>query len=406
MKMKLLIFCGDLLWILQKNGYRMYKVCREEKDSKMEKIKEMFKKDPILYISGILAVISLFIVKPDKEYAGYINFRVIAILFSLMLIVGALTRIGTFDYLTSRLLRKMDSEKKLSLFLFVLAFFMSMLLTNDVTLVTLVPFAIMVLSAFNDSRRLMYTLILMTIAANLGSMLTPIGNPQNLYLYTEYGFSLGNFLLMMLPYTGVAFLLIVATVLWLNRTDKTADSVEMHEVPAPKPVKLIIYIALFILSILTVAGFVHYLIMLAVVTLTMLVTDKKAFKNVDYALLLTFCFFFVLIGNLGRIDIIYETLTAVVSKNVTLTAVLASQVISNVPAAILLSAFTDNGAALVIGTNLGGLGTLIASMASLITFKFYGNLKEEQKKGGNYLLSFTALNVIFLTVFMVMTVVI
>ena len=404
--MKLLIFCGDLLWILQKNGYRMYKVCREEKDSKMEKIKEMFKKDPILYISGILAVISLFIVKPDKEYAGYINFRVIAILFSLMLIVGALTRIGTFDYLTSRLLRKMDSEKKLSLFLCVLAFFMSMLLTNDVTLVTLVPFAIMVLSAFNDSRRLMYTLILMTIAANLGSMLTPIGNPQNLYLYTEYGFSLGNFLLMMLPYTGVAFLLIVATVLWLNRTDKTADSVEMHKVPAPKPVKLIIYIALFILSILTVAGFVHYLIMLAVVTLTMLVTDKKAFKNVDYALLLTFCFFFVLIGNLGRIDIIYETLTAVVSKNVTLTAVLASQVISNVPAAILLSAFTDNGAALVIGTNLGGLGTLIASMASLITFKFYGNLKEEQKKGGNYLLSFTALNVIFLTVFMVMTVVI
>lgn len=360
-----------------------------------EKFIGIIKNDTILFISGILAVISCFIITPDKEYPGYINFRVLAILFSLMLVVAALIRIGTFDYLTSKLLGHIHSERKISLLLVILSFFMSMLLTNDVTLVTLVPFAVNVLKEYKDRRRTMFTLILMTVSANLGSMLTPIGNPQNLYLYSNYHMTLGDFIILMLPYSAVSLILLIISVFILNITDKTLDTATAKKVKAPKPHLLLIYMVLFVLCLLTVSGTVHYLVMLGIVSAAILLLDRHSYKNVDYGLLLTFIFFFVLIGNLGRIDIIHDTLSVIVEKNAALTAVLASQIISNVPAAMLLSAFTENGAALVIGSNLGGLGTLIASMASLITYKFYNKIKSE---GEHYLLAFTIINVIFLII--------
>ena len=364
-----------------------------------KKFVELFKKDSVLFISGILAFISCFFVKPDSGYIGYINFRVIAILFSLMLVVSAYIRIGTFAYFTNKLLEKIRSEKTISLFFVILSFFMSMLLTNDVTLVTLVPFAISVLKEFNDRRRTMYTLILMTVSANLGSMLTPIGNPQNLYLYTEYHIGLFDFVKLMLPYSAASLILLVIAVLILNKTDKTLDTAVTEKVSAPKPVLLLIYTALFVLCLLTVSNVVNFVIMLAVVASVMLVFDRKAFINIDYGLLFTFLFFFVLIGNLGRIGIIHDTLSHIIDKNVTLTAILASQFISNVPAAMLLSAFTAKGPSLLIGTNLGGLGTLIASMASLITYKFYN---KEKKKGEHYLLAFTVINIVFLVILLIL----
>ena len=360
-----------------------------------ERILKLIKNDTILFVSGILAIVSCFFVFPDKEYIGYINFRVMAILFSLMLVVGALIRIGTFDYLTEKLLGRIRSEKYVSLLLVVLSFFMSMLLTNDVTLVTLVPFAVNVLKAYRDRRRTMFTLILMTVAANLGSMLTPIGNPQNLYLYTKYHIKLSSFIMLMLPYSAVSLLLLIISVFILNKTDKTLDTAVTKKVPAPKPVKLSIYSVLFIICLLTVSGVLNFLIMLGIIVIAVLIVDRGAFKNVDYGLLLTFLFFFILIGNLGRISIVHDTLSIIIEKNVQLTAILASQIISNVPAAMLLSAFTDKGEALVVGTNLGGLGTLIASMASLITYKFYNKIKKE---GEHYLLSFTIINIIFLII--------
>ncbi|MCR5336930.1 MAG: citrate transporter [Lachnospiraceae bacterium] len=368
----------------------------------MEKAKTVvavFKKDSILFISGILAVISCFFVKPDSGYIGYINFRVLAILFSLMLVVSAYIRIGTFDYFTNKLLGKIHSEKNISLFLVILSFFMSMLLTNDVTLVTLVPFALNVLKAFKDRRRTMYTLILMTVSANLGSMLTPIGNPQNLFLYTEYQITLFDFIKLMLPYSAVSFILLVISVIMLNKTDKRLDTAVTEEVAAPKLLPLLVYTVLFVLCLLTVSNIVSFLVMLGVVAAVVLVFDRKAFVNIDYGLLFTFVFFFVLIGNLGRIDLIHNALSRVIEKNVTLTAVLASQFISNVPAAMLLSAFTKKGLSLLIGTNLGGLGTLIASMASLITYKFYN---KEKKEGEHYLLAFTAVNILFLVILLVL----
>lgn len=372
-----------------------WKILEEGTFEMKEKAINLLKNDTILIVSGLLAFISCFIITPDSKYPSYINFRVLAILFSLMLVVSALIRIGTFDFLTSKLLGRIHSERYISLLLVVLSFFMSMLLTNDVTLVTLVPFAINVLKEYKDRRRTMYTLILMTVSANLGSMLTPIGNPQNLYLYSHYHMKLSSFIKLMLPYSAVSLILLVISVFILNFTDKTLDTAEENETKAPKMIPLFIYIALFIVCVLTVSNKLNYFIMLGIVAIVVLICDRKAFRNVDYGLLLTFVFFFILIGNLGRIDFINSALSSIVDKNSMLTAVLSSQIISNVPAAMLLSTFTDNGEALVIGSNLGGLGTLIASMASLITYKFFNSVKKE---GEHYLLAFTIINVIFLAV--------
>ena len=357
----------------------------------MEIILNRFRKDPVLMISGFLAVISCLFVLPDSAYIDYINFRVLAILGALMLVVGALSEIGTFDLLTSGMLKKVKGQRSCALILTALSFILSMFMTNDVTLVTLVPFALMTVGAFGDKKGLMYTLILMTCAANLGSMLTPVGNPQNLYLYTHYDMTAGHFLLLMLPYTALSFAMVTAGCFILIRNSAGAASVKSDKKPSRFLTAL--YIALFAVCLLSVLGFLHYLIMLGTVILLIALTCRKAFMKVDYSLLITFVFFFILIGNLGRIPVIYDTISSIVAKNTVLTAVVTSQFISNVPCAMLLSAFTNNGDALVIGTNLGGLGTLIASMASLITYKIY---IRNNKGSGKYIAAFTVINVIML----------
>lgn len=362
---------------------------------------KLIRKDPILVISGILAAISCFIVPPDELYKNYINFRVLAILTSLMLVVAILLRIGTFDYMTDRLLGKLKSSRAVSMLLTILSFFMAMLLTNDVTLVTLVPFSIAVLKNFDDRKSMMFTLILMTVAANLGSMLTPIGNPQNLYLYTNYNMDLIPFIKLMLPYSVLSLVLLAASVFVLTGR-KESQYKRIKAISKPPLSKLIICIILFVVCVLAVAGIVDWIIMLAVVSAMTIVIDGKAFKYVDYALLLTFIFFFVFIGNLGRIPAVYDTLSKIVALSPALTSVAASQIISNVPAAMLLSAFTDDGNALVIGTNLGGLGTIIASMASLITYRFYSSMPKEKQHGPGYLAAFTIVNVVFLGALLVL----
>jgi len=362
---------------------------------KMRTVINSIKNNAVLYISGLLAAVSCFFVIPDKEYIGYINFKVLAILFCLMLIVAALVRIGTFDVLTGLLLRRISSHRGISLLLTLLSFFLGMLLTNDVTLVTLVPFAIMVLSPFARKKEMMYTLIIMTVAANLGSMLTPIGNPQNLYLYERYQISLPDFVLLMLPYSALSLIIVIALVFILIKGNGAAIAPADQELSVIPKLKLIIYVALFILNVLTVAGFIHFLISLAATTVLVLILDRKSFPKVDYKLLLTFVFFFILIGNIGRIDMITNALEGLVTRYPVPASVLSSQIISNVPAAMLLSAFTENGKALVIGTNLGGLGTIIASMASLITYRFHSAIPEEQKSG-SFLLAFSVINIVTL----------
>lgn len=364
----------------------------------MQKIFSIIKSNAILVISGLLALLSCFIVTPDRQYIGYINSRVLAILFCLMLIVAALSRIGTFNVLTNKLLSKVKTLRGISLLMSLMAFFMSMFLTNDVSLVTLVPFAIMVLEPFGENRKLMYTLIIMTVAANLGSMLTPIGNPQNLYLYEQYKVGLGEFLYLMLPYSLLSLAIVVTLTFILIRETKELPKVAKQFDEHISLTKLLIYIALFIFNILTVVGVVHYLVSLLVTMVVMMIMDRRSFLKVDYNLLLTFVFFFILIGNIGRMEAVTGTLSGLVSRNPVPAAILSSQIISNVPAAMLLSAFTKDGKALIIGTNLGGLGTLIASMASLITYRFHASFSKNNKDNGNgiqenYILNFTWINV-------------
>ena len=369
----------------------------------MHKVTGYIKNNTILFISGVLAAISCFIVKPGPEYSGYINFRVLALLFCLMLIVSAMSRIGTFALLTNVLLSRVKTYRGISILMSLMAFFMSMFLTNDVSLVTLVPFAIMVLAPFGENKKLMFTLIIMTVAANLGSMLTPIGNPQNLYLYEHYKISLGDFFLLMLPYSLLSLILIVVMTFILVRGKEKLKDDDKLVIQKISVGKLVIYVLLFILNILTVIGILDYLISFLITLVLVAVLDFKAFLKVDYNLLATFIFFFILIGNIGRIDAITGTLSGLVSSWPVPAAVLSSQIISNVPAAMLLSAFTDNGKALVIGTNLGGLGTIIASMASLITYRFHSSFAKDHKaegdgKQGSYLLSFSVINVIMLVI--------
>ena len=256
----------------------------------MRKITSTIRNNPILCISGLLALISCLFVLPDMQYLSYINVRVLAILFGLMLIVAALGHIGTFDVLTNKLLSKVKTYRGISLLMSLLSFFLSMFLTNDVSLVTLVPFAIMVLAPFGENRKLMFTLIIMTVAANLGSMLTPIGNPQNLYLYDNYKIALPEFLLLMIPYSALSLALIVALTFILVKGSDKLPPLKNTEVKKLSFVKLMIYFALFVLNILTVVGYVHFLISLGVTVSAMLIMDRKAFKKADYNLLATFVF--------------------------------------------------------------------------------------------------------------------
>ena len=357
---------------------------------------ERIKKDPVFFISGILAIVSCFFVTPDEKYLEYIDFRVLAILFCMMLVVSELVLLGVFDKLTNKLLSKVNSSRLVSLILVWLAFFMGMILTNDVTLVTLVPFAIALMKSFDDRKTLTFTLILMTVATNLGSMQTPIGNPQNIYLYTHYNMEMGHFLTLVLPYSLCSLVLVTIAVFILCKDMKIQS--EKKEEQKISGVKLAICLVLFVVSLLVVLRVIHFLIAFGVLAVVMLIMDRKAFKGVDYTLLITFVFFFVFVGNMGRIDAVYEAISKIVEKSPALTAIVSSQVISNVPAAILLSVFTNNADALVIGSNLGGLGTLIASMASLITYKFHAALPKAKEKSISYVGAFTVVNVIFLAV--------
>lgn len=279
--------------------------------------------------------------------------------------------------------------------------FSSVAITNDVALITFVPFTFIVLDLIGTdarSRLIVPVVVLQTVAANLGSMLTPIGNPQNLYLYGKAGISLNSFILLMLPYTFVSLLLIVIWSMVQSRSynapievsfDKKADL-------SGKGVLLAVYLTLFALDLLTVARVIPYGLTLVVTIIGLLFADRSTFARVDYSLLLTFIGFFIFIGNLGRLPAFYNFLQEMVSGNELLVGVAASQIISNVPAALLLSGFTNNFTSLVIGVNIGGLGTLIASMASLISYKLV--IREAGEIKGAYFRYFTTTNICFLAI--------
>lgn len=367
----------------------------------MRKLLDWCKKEVVLTIAILLAVISAFFIYPDKDYIGYIDFCTLAILFCLMAVMAGLQKIGLFRFIAEKLLEKVTSIRGLVLILVMLCFFASMLITNDVALITFVPFTFIVLKMIlgTQSEKLIVPVVVMqTIAANLGSMLTPIGNPQNLYLYGKTSMNFLEFMIFMLPYTVIAFLLLAGWCLLFKHQGVKKVTLKIEQSASIEQYKkqLIVYAILFVLCILTVAHLIPYLATLGIVLLVVFLLDKQVLKEVDYALLFTFIGFFVFIGNMGRIPAFNIFIQKIIDGNEVLTSIVASQFMSNVPAALLLSGFTDQYELLVVGTNLGGLGTLIASMASLISFKYigreYGHLK------GKYMLYFTISNILFLIV--------
>lgn len=358
----------------------------------MTKIKHFLKNEIVLIISFALAVASMFVVPPGKGYADYIDYKTLALLFCLMAVVAGVNALGVFDFCAKKLLSKTKTLKALGLTLSLLCFFSSMVITNDVALITFVPFTIVALKMASNQKAIIPLVVIETVAANLGSMLTPIGNPQNLYLFSFFEMKAGEFLGAVLPYALLSLGLVVVSAFFLGKGQ--TKSVEKVESIQPFNKKLLaIYGVLFVLSLLTVFRVIPYYITFGITVVSFLIADIKTLKKIDYSLLLTFVFLFIFIGNLGEIPTINTLLKGVVIGNEVFVGIAASQVFSNVPAALLLSGFTTNATDLLVGVNVGGLGTLIASMASLISFKF---IAKEDIKTSRYILAFTLINILFL----------
>jgi len=355
------------------------------------KVKKLLKRDIVLTVTAIAALISCVFVPPSAAYLGYIDWQVIGLLFCLLAVSSGLARLGCFDWLAEAMLAKVSTSRQVLFLLLALCFVSSMFVTNDVALVIFVPLAIMVLKSAGQGKLIVPTVVLQTIAANLGSMLLPLGNPQNLYLYTLSGFGLGEFVLLLLPFTLLAAVMLVCLA-WALKSRPLV--VKHHHVATPEIKRTVLYLVLFVAAVLAVARVLPWQWVTVIVLLLLLVGDRQALRQTDFGLLVTFICFFVLVGNLRQLPIIEELCSGLVQGHELLAGVLSSQVISNVPAAVLLSAFSESYELLILGVDIGGLGTPVASLASLISYKYYLRLCGERP--GHYLIVFLGLNILFL----------
>ena len=279
----------------------------------MTKVKEFIKSEIVLILSFVLAVISAIFVTPDKGYINYIDFRTLGLLFCLMVVMAGLNNLGIFKFIAEKMLSKVKTTSGLSTILGLLCFFSSMIITNDVALITFVPFTITALKLSNQTNKLIWIVTIETIAANLGSMLTPIGNPQNLYLFTKFNMSIGDFVSTILPYALLSLILIIISCLFTGK-----DKLESQKAETKSDFSKLhigIYVVLFILSLLTVFRVIPYMITVIITVVAILFFDKKIITKVDYSLLFTFIFLFIFIGNLGEIKLISEFLKSIVKTH-------------------------------------------------------------------------------------------
>ena len=362
-------------------------------------IRAFWKKETVLVISALCALATMVLVPPDGAYSAYIDLRVLCLLMCLMIVVAGFQTCGAFKWMAFQLLRRGNNGRVLSIILVMLPFFSSMLVTNDVALLTFVPFTLLLLEQIGCRKAVIPVLVLQTIAANLGSMATPVGNPQNLFLYATYNLSVGEFFSATLPLTFLSLLCLVAAAFPV--LPKELPELNLEEETLEQPKRLAVYAVLFVLCLLTVFHILPYGAMTILVVAVIAIMDSRLLKDMDVALLATFVCFFVASGNLGRMEIVQNFLEMLLEKSTLLTAVATSQFISNVPAAVLLSGFSDQWRPLLEGVNIGGLGTPIASLASLITLKLY--LRSENAKIGKFLLVFTVANVAALVILLANT---
>ncbi len=361
----------------------------------MKTILKKLKKEAVFTAAFILALISCFIIKPDVKYLSYVDLKVIALLFSLMAVVAGLKSINVFTVCAEKIISKASDMRELTAILLALPFFLSALITNDVALITFVPFAIETLRICSKEDKIIYIVVLQSIFANIGSMFTPMGNPQNLYIYSYYGISAVEFLKITLPVFMLSCALLIICLFpvkreKLNRSNKSEYKINKKF--------FIFYMFFAILALAAVfiskQSFTFFVALL--IFASVFIFDRNVLKNIDWFLLLTFICFFIFVGNAGRIDSLRSIMESAVKGHEFICSVILSQFISNVPCAVMLSGFTKNYAALLLGVNTGGLGTLVASLASLIAFRLYSGYKKADKK--KYLLFFSAANLIFLLI--------
>ncbi len=356
-------------------------------------IQKFIKKNMVMVIALLAAVVTSCIVPPDEAYAGYFDVKTLVCLFCVLAVVCALKNIHFFYMLARKIVRAFKNTRMTVLALVYITFIGSMLIANDMALLTFLPLGYFVLTTTGKEKYMAFTFIMQNIAANLGGMLTPFGNPQNLYLYSVFEIPNLEFMQIMAPPFVLAVLLItVCCLLFVKNEPLHLDDVQIEL----NPYKTFLYLGLFALSIAIVFRGISYWIGLVVIPLVLLVVDRKALQKVDYPLLLTFVFFFIFAGNMARIEIVREFFSALLEKNTLLVSAFSCQFISNVPSAILLSQFTQNYADLLVGVNIGGVGTLISSLASLITFREY--VKHNPGKTGYYIGMFSLFNFSFLII--------
>ena len=357
----------------------------------MEKAVSFIKKNIVMLTALLVAIVTSIIVPPDKEYLGYFDFKTLTCLFSVLAVVCALRNIRFFYTLAKAIIRKFKNARICILALVYITFIGSMLIANDMALLTFLPLGYFVLHTTGKEKYLAFTFIMQNIAANLGGMLTPFGNPQNLYLYSKFNIPDSEFVsIMLIPFLVSIVLITVCCLVFVK-----SEPLVIEEKAASLPIgRTAVYLILFAFSILIVFRFIPYYIALAVIPISLLFLDRRALLDVDYGLLFTFVFFFIFSGNMARIDTVRDFFSFLLEKNTLVFSALSCQFISNVPSAILLSQFTDNYRELLLGVNIGGAGTMIASLASLITFREY--TKQDPKHTLRYVVKFSLFNFAFL----------
>jgi Na+/H+ antiporter NhaD/arsenite permease-like protein len=349
------------------------------------------KKELVLSISALLALSSTIISIPKLQY---IDFKVLILLFNLMIIVAAFKDLKILDYIATKLLTKCTSYRSITFSLTFIAFFSSMIVTNDVALITFIPLTLIICKKANINS--MKIIIIQTLAANLGSTFTPMGNPQNLYIYSYYNIDPLEFFKITTPLLLLSIFFLVALII---KGSKNKLYFNLSEVKVNDKTTTIIFTLLFIIIIGSVFHFVDYRVTFLITVIIVFISNKKLFKNVDYSLLFTFIFFFIFIGNISSMESIKIFMSKLLNSETStyFSSILLSQGISNVPCAMLISSFTNNYKELLLGANIGGMGTIIASMASLISYKLY--VKEFKEDSLIYLKYFTLYNLLGLIIF-------
>ncbi len=359
----------------------------------LDKMAAFVSKNVVMLVALAAALLTCFFVPIDREYLGYFDFKTLTCLFCVLAVVCALKNIRFFYILAQRIVSSCRNARLSVLVLVYITFLGSMLIANDMALLTFLPLGYFVLGTSGKTKYMAFTFIMQNIAANLGGMLTPFGNPQNLYLYTKFQIPAGEFMgIMVIPFVLSIALITVCCLVFVK-----PEALELKgQIPSLPRGRTVLYLALFLLAIAIVFRGIPYWIGLIVIPAMLLVADRKALKMVDYPLLLTFVFFFVFSGNMARIDAVRQLFSWLMEKSTLLFSTVSCQFISNVPSAILLSQFTENYRDLLIGVNIGGVGTLISSLASLITFREYTN--HAPGKSRAYILLFSAFNFAFLII--------